>query len=336
MPTIRRQVAEDAVKDVSFRTPHLWILGAGASVHALPQGDRNGRRLPVMNNLVELVGLQELLDDHSVEFRDKNFEGVYDSLSRDGQHETLCREIEQSIARYFAGIQLPDEPCLYDYLVWSLRSKDVITTFNWDPLLWQACIRAAPYFDPPRTIFLHGNVAVGYCMEDMVKGTAGTACGKCGMRFAESRLLYPVSQKNYTDDPQIASEWKDIKNALKSAYYVTVFGYSAPQTDVEAIAMLQEGWGKSDDRQLEQFSMIDIRPCDEVAKSWESFTHSHHYECYDNFYDTWLIKHPRRSCEALFSAVMNNAPYRNDPLPRLKTFDDLKAFFEPYFAAEAG
>jgi hypothetical protein len=170
----------------------------------------------------------------------------------------------------------------------------------------------------------------------MVKGSAGTACAKCGAAFTASRLLYPVSQKNYSMNHQIAIEWKEIKNALANAYYVTVFGYSAPRTDVEAIAMLQEGWGKSEDRQLEQFTMIDIRPSDEVEKSWKSFIHSHHSACYDNFYETWLISHPRRSCESLFAAVMNLTPYRNDPLPKLRTFDQLNAFFEPYFKAEAG
>jgi len=34
--------------------PHVFILGAGASVAACPDGDRNGRRLPVMANFVEV------------------------------------------------------------------------------------------------------------------------------------------------------------------------------------------------------------------------------------------------------------------------------------------
>jgi hypothetical protein len=42
-------------------SPHIVILGAGASIAACPQGDRNGRTLPVMNNLIDVVGIGDLL-----------------------------------------------------------------------------------------------------------------------------------------------------------------------------------------------------------------------------------------------------------------------------------
>ena len=37
---------------------HIVILGAGASIAAFPDGDVNGNRLPTMDNLVEMLGLQ--------------------------------------------------------------------------------------------------------------------------------------------------------------------------------------------------------------------------------------------------------------------------------------
>jgi len=37
--------------------PHIVILDAGASLAALPHGDRNGRKLPVMDNFMETLGL---------------------------------------------------------------------------------------------------------------------------------------------------------------------------------------------------------------------------------------------------------------------------------------
>jgi hypothetical protein len=35
-------------------------------------------------------------------------------------------------------MEIPDHVTLYDELLLTLRSKDLIATFNWDPLLLQA------------------------------------------------------------------------------------------------------------------------------------------------------------------------------------------------------
>ena len=43
------------VDDLSISRPHVVILGAGASAAAFPKGDRNGRRLPLMDDLVQVV-----------------------------------------------------------------------------------------------------------------------------------------------------------------------------------------------------------------------------------------------------------------------------------------
>jgi hypothetical protein len=37
--------------------PHVYILGAGASYAAFPRGEKTGRKLPLMNNLVEILQL---------------------------------------------------------------------------------------------------------------------------------------------------------------------------------------------------------------------------------------------------------------------------------------
>jgi hypothetical protein len=43
-------------------------------------------------------------------------------------------ELEKVIWDYMCDFVLPDEPTVYDYLVMSLTSKDLIATFNWDPI----------------------------------------------------------------------------------------------------------------------------------------------------------------------------------------------------------
>ena len=60
--------------------PHVVILGAGASNQAFPQGDVNGKKLPVMDDLVEVVGLQSILDEKGSNYEYKNFEVLYSEL----------------------------------------------------------------------------------------------------------------------------------------------------------------------------------------------------------------------------------------------------------------
>lgn len=60
-----------------------------------------------------------------------------------------------------SSYELPDSPTIYDFLVLSLTEKDLIVTFNWDPLLVQAICRVQRYTSNiPQVAFLHGNVAV--------------------------------------------------------------------------------------------------------------------------------------------------------------------------------
>lgn len=89
-----------------------------------------------------------------------------------------------------------------------------------------------------------------------------------------------LSKKDYASDTAIAKSWKALSNALEVAYMVTIFGYSAPKSDAEAIAMLK--------------------------KAWDEFIHTHHYKYATSFFDTTLGRCPRRSCEAKFDLLMNN------------------------------
>src|SRR5699024_10647466 len=93
----------------------------------------------------------------------------------------------------------------------------------------------------PQLAFLHGNVAVGYCVEDNVMGNVGMPC-RCGDTLAPTKLLFPIKNKDYYSDTAISKSWKSLKNALEVAYMVTIFVYSAIKSDVEAIVMLKKAW----------------------------------------------------------------------------------------------
>ncbi len=119
-------------------SPHVVLLGAGASVAACRQGDKNGRKLPVMDNLMEILGLQEILDRTEVPCKSENFEELYDDLVSNKKYRSIAEDIEGRIHHYFSEIEIPEAPTMYDYLILALRKKDIIASFNWDPLLLQA------------------------------------------------------------------------------------------------------------------------------------------------------------------------------------------------------
>ncbi len=157
---------DDEIAQVRMHQPHVVILGAGASIASSLHGDKNGKKLPSMLNFVEVLDLSSMLDAEGISHRGRNFEDIYDEIHNDVKLENLKQKLESAVYDYFADIEISDEPSLYDHLVLSMRDKDVIATFNWDPFLVQALRRNALNgrgFKLPRLQFLHGNVMIGFC-----------------------------------------------------------------------------------------------------------------------------------------------------------------------------
>ena len=234
---------DELIKDTSMARPHLVILGAGASLATFPNWDKSGKKLPLMMDFINIVGLSSILDRYSIYYKDRNFEEVYSDLYENSSYKELVENINTAVWNYFSRLELPSYPTLYDHLVLSLREKDLIATFNWDPLLYYACWRNHKHAKLPHVVYLHGNVAVGYCETDNTAGWINSKCNKCGRKFIPSRLLYPIKQKGYTQDKFTRYEWETLKSALSFAYMLTVFGYSTPQSDVEAIELMKDAWG---------------------------------------------------------------------------------------------
>ena len=129
------------VKGNINESPHVVILGAGASKAAFPNGDLNGRKLPLMNEIVEIIGLDGLLKKHGFDSNIADFELFFDSLVSNGKHNDLVRALELEIRFYFEKMQIPKCVTLYDYLLLAFRDKYIIASFYWDPLLVQAYAR---------------------------------------------------------------------------------------------------------------------------------------------------------------------------------------------------
>lgn len=315
--------AEEEISQVCVGKPHVVILGAGASYAAFPRGDKYGRRLPLMNNLIETLGIQDLVDRTGLCFESSNFEDIYTCIYNEERLTLAREEIERRVYRYFSELKLPDHPTIYDHLVLSLRGKDVIATFNWDPFLVQALRRNSHRFKLPRVLFLHGNVEVGYCASGHMMGSNGGVCSHCDSQLVPTRLLYPITQKNYQLDGFISRQWAMLEDALNHAFMVTIFGYGAPTSDASAIDLMKAAWGDIDDRSLEQFEIIDVREEDDLREMWSPFIHTHHYRVHSLFYESWIANHPRRTGEAYLNQFLQAKFIENNRLPREAGFPEL-------------
>jgi hypothetical protein len=318
----------DEITDIGMKRPHLVLVGAGASRAAFPSGDKNGNRLPLMNDLIEITNIEPLLKKYDVKYQDVNFEKIYSEI-HESKNYNLISEIEEQIYQYFSKLEMPEIPTIYDHLIMSLRAKDVIATFNWDPFLYEAWSRNFKRTGSPKLFFLHGNVRIGYCNEHSKKGLKGKLCPKCGKPYQSSKLLYPIEKKGYHEDLFIKNEWGAVKHYMSQAYIFTIFGYGAPESDVEAIRLLKEGWGNKYSRNLEEVEIIDIKEEDELTTLWDPFIHTHHYHVHKDFYDSIIARYPRRSCEANWARTMEMWESDGNDFPRNLNFIELEEWLRP-------
>lgn len=319
---------DQEIKQIQMRKPHVVILGAGASCAAFPNGDKHGVRLPLMNNFVDILGLNSLLSQAGVDFGTDNFEEIYNHLHQNDAYREIREELEKKIYDYFSRLEIINQPTLYDHLLLSLRGKDIVATFNWDPFLLQAYRRNAEKFKLPRLLFLHGNVGVGYCANDTVAGLIGNRCSKCDCAFAPTKLLYPIAEKNYHLDGFISLQWKELNQHLQNTFMITIFGYGAPRSDVSAIDLMKSAWGDSNQREMEQTEIIDIRNEDDLYDTWEPFIHTHHFETHFSFYDSWIANHPRRTGEAYINQYFNTQFIDDNPIPKEFAFEELWVWYD--------
>lgn len=316
-------------------SPHIVILGAGASVAACPRGDAYGRRLPVMSDLVQTLGLESLFRQaglgHSAS---GNFERIYDELASSGRHGDLRLEVELRVRKYFAALQLPKTVTVYDLLLLSLRPKDLIATFNWDPFLLQAYERNRTLRRLPSVVFLHGNVYLGYCPEHRKKGFSTQHCEVCSKPFQESPLLFPVADKQYRSHPLLAGEWDELSRKLDHAYMLTIFGYAAPISDTAAKEILLKAWNINGTRELAQIEVVDILRPRILHDRWHDFIVRQHWGAFARLCQTWQFRYPRRSCEALAFATLQQDPWADKRIPHFRRLDHLQEWVRPLLKAE--
>jgi hypothetical protein len=327
--------AAEEIADYRDVRPHLVVLGAGASRAAFPQGELQGRQLPLMADFAEIVPVAPILEKSGIDWHGRSFEDVYSLLVENPAQRAIQRELEGVVFKYFSALRLPKTPTLYDLLVLCFRKKDVIATFNWDPFLIQALQRSQRVTESlPTPLFLHGNVAHGYCDRDRFQGLRGAPCLRCGEPLHDDKLLFPVAKKDYSSDASINKAWEVMREALKNSLVVTIFGYSAPASDKDALSLMSDAWGKPAKRQFELFEMLDIRPRDEVRASWSSFIFSGHYQAHQSFMESMMANHPRCSIETFLNRYLDGKFIQGNRVINAGSLDELHCWFKPLIQAE--
>jgi hypothetical protein len=130
---------QEGIDTVYGGPSHVVILGAGASIASVVRDTEPAKkRLPSMDNFIEVLDLAGMLEAAGVDPHVTNFESAYSDLYTKDPDARVIRQIESRVKEYFETLTLPATPTIYDYLMLSLRRKDLIATFNWDPFLYQA------------------------------------------------------------------------------------------------------------------------------------------------------------------------------------------------------
>jgi hypothetical protein len=274
-----------------------------------------------MADLAGVLGFERELEQAGLDCVEiSNFEAAYQALVTNAKNHVLAKRIEDQVREYFSSLTLPAHATHYDRLLLSLRPKDCIATFNWDPLLVQAYKRNRHLGELPHVVFLHGNVGIGICNEHRNKGFLGECCNKCKRPFDQVPLLYPIGQKDYNRDSFISGEWAELKMVLDLAYMLTIWGYAAPASDVAAKEIMLAAWKQNPSQEFAEVDIIDIKPEEELERTWRPFFVRTHYGINRTLHS--LFQHARRSCDHFAMATLQLAPCHNTPLPDT---DDLAA-----------
>lgn len=315
-------------KNKRLLDPHVVIVGAGASIAAC-KIDKNGKEVPLLKNIHNILGLTLELEKY--DFSDEqmsDFEKLFSDIYGKEEYSELQEKLEYEVCDYFSKLMISDEPTLYDYLILSLTEKDAIISFNWDPFLMQAYRRNISVGNLPELIFPHGNAGVGLCYDCKIKGYANCLCPNCFRDFEQMPLLYPIGKKDYNEKPIIKNEWNRAKAVLAKAAGITVYGYGAPVTDIEAVELMKSANSISQMKDIAPFTIINLA-CNEVEQreKWKEFYDVKMMIYCNSFEESMLWRNPRVSLETLFDAILQQQPRSIEkPFVKFSSLGELQEF----------
>lgn len=328
---------EQQIKNAKNGFNHFVILGAGASKASCSEhAELNGKQIPLMNDLPNVIDINHEIKDLPPKLQKENFEFIFSELYKKEGNNKRLQSIERKLYTYFDALQLPNKPTIYDHLILSLRDKDIIATFNWDPFLWQAYVRSRKLtINLPQLLFLHGNVAIGYCKNSLQAGPKNALTLDENIPLIPTKLLYPIGEKDYDNDPFIKRQWDALSYFLDNSTRITIFGYAAPISDKQAIDIMKKVWGRPlSNRTMEQIEIINIEPKEKLLETWKDFIHTHHYKIVNDFYKSSINKFPRRTGEAFEAQYLEARFHEENYPPKFNNLLEMHNWFKKFLAHE--
>lgn len=72
-----KDLTYDEIVEIEKTRPHVVILGAGATMATIPNGDKNGRPCSVMHGFMQNIGLETILQKVNFETQSENIENIF-------------------------------------------------------------------------------------------------------------------------------------------------------------------------------------------------------------------------------------------------------------------
>ena len=325
---------QELVDSPDRHEPHVVILGAGASKAAFRHGDANGRLVPLMNELPEILGgaWRNLVEGANLV--DLDFGSQFTRLRESPSHHERLNKIEDMLREYFLSLVLPESPAIYDYLILGLRGKDIIATFNWDPFLILAHARNRAISNLPEIRLLHGCVQYASCTNHDVLGQPGERCPVCKRSLIESSIMFPYGDKDYAKDSTISRDGAFVTERRKEAFHLTIFGFSGPTADYEAKKLLLDGWTRTPMRRFSHVEIIDIGSAEFLRRTWREFIPFQHDMLIPCFWESTIAKWPRRTAEYKTAASLFGTASEIIGPMRTKSLEELQTWHAEFVAAE--
>lgn len=89
--------------------------------------------------------MSSIIKNINLNTKSNNLEDIYSELYERTDCQVVRELLDNKIREYFSCLEIPDELNIYDLILLSLRKKDLVATFNWDPLLLQALSKSCSY-----------------------------------------------------------------------------------------------------------------------------------------------------------------------------------------------
>lgn len=117
---------------------------------------------------------------------------------------------------------------------------------------------------------------------------------------------------------------------MSNAAGITVYGYSAPVTDVEAVELMKSAYSVSQTKDIAPFTIINLSENEqEQRKKWFDFYTDRMIMYCNKLEESILWKYPRVSLETIFDSILQQSPRKDGkPFKKFSSLEELQGFVQ--------